>query len=285
MIVKPVKGSDKYKGRDKDNKKIYGEFIQTFTFGTNDSNNNNANNDKMNLQQPIVQPGRDFNFPIPTVRPSGIRYISKESKTGILVKKGVYLVSWKLNLPDGSEATVLVNGRKPRIVDRASLDNKLISKFDADNKVSDNKVSDNKNEKDNDSKGEKKNDVKDDKNTIKDNNVSTKDDKNNTKDNKNNTKDIEKKDDAKDNKVDDKKNDIKSDKKKKGYPYTEIISDGMSTNNSFLIEAPKVINLISITNTGNNLIIPRPIAGSKIKTTSVITYIRVEHFSDILSCA
>lgn len=82
------------------NSPVYGEFIRTFTFGEFP-------------QLPIVQPGGSLVFPIPTVQPKGVQYIEQEDRVGLLVPKGVYLVSFTLNPSEGATVDLLINGRIP----------------------------------------------------------------------------------------------------------------------------------------------------------------------------
>lgn len=85
--------------KDKD-KKVYGEFIRTFTFS--------------DLPQlPIVQPGGSLVFPIPTVRPRGVRYVEDNNQVGLIVPRGTYEISWTLNPGVGSTVNLLVNGNIP----------------------------------------------------------------------------------------------------------------------------------------------------------------------------
>lgn len=81
---------------------VYGEFIRTFTFS--------------NLPQlPIVQPGGNLVFPIPTVKPCGVKYIedNNDNQIGLLVPRGTYLVTLILTPSIGSSINLLVNGNNP----------------------------------------------------------------------------------------------------------------------------------------------------------------------------
>jgi len=84
-------------------KVVFGEFIRTFTFSDQP-------------QLPIVQPGRSLIFPIPTVRPSGVTYVEEDSRVGLLVPRGTYLISWNLNPDVDSSVVLLVNGQRPLTV-------------------------------------------------------------------------------------------------------------------------------------------------------------------------
>ena len=79
---------------------VFGEFIRTFTFSEQP-------------QLPIVQPGGSLIFPIPTVLPSGVRYVENQNRVGLLVPRGTYLISWTLNPSIGSSVNLLVNGFNP----------------------------------------------------------------------------------------------------------------------------------------------------------------------------
>lgn len=79
---------------------VYGEFIRTFVFSEQP-------------QLPIVQPGGNIVFPIPTVLPRGVRYVDEPNRVGVLVPQGVYSVSWRLNPGIGSTVNLLVNGISP----------------------------------------------------------------------------------------------------------------------------------------------------------------------------
>lgn len=57
------------------------------------------------------------------------------------------------------------------------------------------------------------------------------------------------------------------------YPYARVVSDGVPTNKSVLIEAPKKINLITLTNTGKTLVGLESIPNTRIGNTSEITHI------------
>lgn len=89
----------------KDHKKkkcsVYGEFIRTFTF------------DDSVVTLPIVQPGGSLIFPTPTVPPKGVVYVDEPGRVGLLVPKGTYLVSWRLNPGEGATVDLLVNGVLP----------------------------------------------------------------------------------------------------------------------------------------------------------------------------
>jgi hypothetical protein len=78
---------------------VYGEFIRTFTFSS--------------PQLPIVQPGGNLIFPTATVPPMGVKYVEDAKQVGLLVPRGVYLVSWKLNPSAGAVVNLLVNGVPP----------------------------------------------------------------------------------------------------------------------------------------------------------------------------
>lgn len=80
-------------------KVVYGEFIRTFTFSS--------------PQLPIVQPGSNLIFPTATVPPMGVKYVEDAKEVGLLVPRGVYLVSWKLNPSPGASVNLLVNGVPP----------------------------------------------------------------------------------------------------------------------------------------------------------------------------
>ncbi len=81
-------------------KKVYGEFIHTFTFGPG---------------LPIVQPGGALEFPITTVDPQHVRFIDEgPGKVGLQVPSGTYRVRWVLNPGEGAQVTLLVNGQAPR---------------------------------------------------------------------------------------------------------------------------------------------------------------------------
>lgn len=89
---------------------VYGEFIRTFTLSGP-------------VQLPIVQPNGSIPFPIPVVQPRGVKYIDQGDRVGLLVPRGIYLVSWTLNPiapnpnpnPPNVKYTIdlLVNGKQP----------------------------------------------------------------------------------------------------------------------------------------------------------------------------
>ena len=95
-----VKKSQIITGRKRKKSHIYGEFIRTFTFSEIP-------------QLPIVQPGGSLVFPIPTVQPKGVQYIDTENRVGLLVPKGIYLISYTLNPSEGSTVDLLINGVSP----------------------------------------------------------------------------------------------------------------------------------------------------------------------------
>lgn len=79
---------------------VYGEFIRTFTFSEVP-------------QLPIVLPGQNIVFPIPTVQPKGVTYVEDANRVGLLVPKGTYYILYTLNPSEGSTVDLLVNGEIP----------------------------------------------------------------------------------------------------------------------------------------------------------------------------
>lgn len=103
---------NKDRGHCSDTSIVYGEFIRTFTFSS------------QLPQLPIVQPGGSLIFPTPTVKPIGVRYIEEEDRIGLLVPRGIYLISWTLNPSVEASVNLLVNGENP--VTRATPGNQII---------------------------------------------------------------------------------------------------------------------------------------------------------------
>lgn len=93
----------KPKCRDHEHPVVYGEFIRTFTFETG-------------VALPIVQPGGSVVFPTATVTPHGVKYVDEPGRVGLLVPRGTYLVSWRLNPSAGASVNLLVNGVSPLTV-------------------------------------------------------------------------------------------------------------------------------------------------------------------------
>lgn len=85
---------------NENHEKIFCEFIRTFIFSNN-------------VQLPIVQPGGSLIFPTSTVQPNNVIYVESVNRTGLIVPRGTYLVSWTLNPGDGAIVDLLVNGNKP----------------------------------------------------------------------------------------------------------------------------------------------------------------------------
>lgn len=81
-------------------KKVYGEFIRTFTFSNTLP------------QLPIVQPSAFFEFPQATVTPQNVQYINENGRIGLLVPRGDYRVIWKFKTGAGATVSLLVNGRE-----------------------------------------------------------------------------------------------------------------------------------------------------------------------------
>ena len=101
---KHTKKCDKRNKRRSKSSIVYGEFIRTFTFSG-----------EVQLL-PIVNPAKHVIFPTLTVVPRGVRYVENEElgRVGLLVPRGVYLVSWTLNPNVGASATLTVNGEVPK---------------------------------------------------------------------------------------------------------------------------------------------------------------------------
>ena len=101
-FVNSLNNSTKKKSKKCKKKKVYGEFIRTFTFSGAP-------------QLPIVQPGGSLVFPVPTVPPVGVQYVEDTNRVGLLVPGGIYTVSWTVNPSTGASITLLVNGQAPVI--------------------------------------------------------------------------------------------------------------------------------------------------------------------------
>jgi hypothetical protein len=91
--------SNCYEENNENEISIFGEFINTFSFGS--------------LQLPIVQPGAPLIFPIQTVQSSGVIFVQNINGTGLVVPRGTYLVTITLNPSVGATVDLLVNGNKP----------------------------------------------------------------------------------------------------------------------------------------------------------------------------
>lgn len=76
----------------------YGEFIRTYTDGG---------------PSPDVLPGGSLTFPTATVNSVRVDYVEEVGRVGLLVPRGVYLVSWALNPGVGASVNLLVNGTSP----------------------------------------------------------------------------------------------------------------------------------------------------------------------------
>jgi hypothetical protein len=75
---------------------VYAEFADPFTFDS--------------LQLPIVQPGGFVPFPLATIEPEHVTYVSSGNQVGALVPRGVYRVTWSMNPSEGAEVSLLMNG-------------------------------------------------------------------------------------------------------------------------------------------------------------------------------
>lgn len=85
-------------------RKVYGEFINVFTFGPS---------------LPIVQPGGSVIFSAATVPPSQVQYV-QSPVSGLIVPPGVYNVAWVLNPSLNASITLQVNGQTPMSIPLSS---------------------------------------------------------------------------------------------------------------------------------------------------------------------
>jgi len=80
----------------------FGQFIRTFTFGPG-------------VGLPIVQPGGNLEFPIPTVPPLHVKYVeSSRYGPGLELGSGTWRVAVRVNPSVVADFTVLVNGQAPK---------------------------------------------------------------------------------------------------------------------------------------------------------------------------